>query len=57
MIASDVNAALTLWSGVEVDRAAARISELEKILARQDPDPGLARQELDSLLRRRHFLG
>jgi len=52
MIASDVNAALMLWPGPEVDRTAERINTLEKIIARNQSDVSEARQELETLLQR-----
>ncbi len=49
MVASDVNAALMLWPGYEVDRAADRIAELQKEMGAGKEK---ARRELEALLDR-----
>lgn len=52
MVASDVNAALMLWPGAEVDAAAARIETLQKLVRQKGDNRHSARQELEQLLNR-----
>jgi glucosamine 6-phosphate synthetase-like amidotransferase/phosphosugar isomerase protein len=52
MVASDVNAALMLWPGSEVDAAAERIHALQKSIERGGAGKRKAQRELEALLKR-----
>jgi len=52
MVASDVNAALMLWPGPQVDAAAGRISALQELVAGGGPHGEEARREMEALLDR-----
>lgn len=52
MVASDVNAALMLWPGADVDAAAERIQALQNAAGMGDVDATRARQEIEALLDR-----
>lgn len=52
MVASDVNAALMLWSGQEVDEAATRIQALRKTIEEGADGAREAHQEMEALLDR-----
>ncbi len=50
MVASDVNAALMLWPGSEVDAASNRISALKEAIKQGQVDEEAAHKEIESLL-------
>jgi glucosamine 6-phosphate synthetase-like amidotransferase/phosphosugar isomerase protein len=52
MVASDVNAALMLWPGSEVDAAAERIHALQKTFEKGGAGKRKAQRELEALLKR-----
>ncbi len=52
MVCSDINAALMLWPGSEVDAAADRIQTLQQIMAKGGTNRSNARQEMEALLNR-----